>query len=114
MVKNLKKLREEHGLSQQRLAELVGLTQQALFKYEKTSVEPDIKTLIALADILHTSVDILIGHESPETAESGTAESRIMLTGEELRCIKQLRRLTPQVRENLLRLTESLDPKPGL
>ena len=49
MVKNLRLLREKHGLSQQSLAEKLGITQQAVYKYEKTSVEPDISTLMQLA-----------------------------------------------------------------
>ena len=103
MVKNLKKLREEHGLSQQRLAELLGLTQQAIYKYEKTSIEPDIDTLTAMADILHTTVDYLIGHES-------AAEQQIMLTDEEADCIKSLRKQPPKVRESFFRLAGSLTP----
>lgn len=103
MVKNLKKLREEHGLSQQRLAELIDLTQQAVYKYEKTSIEPDIKTLIAMADILHTTVDYLIGHDN-------TAATNIMLTDDEAKCIKSLRKQSPAVRENFYRLVGSLTP----
>ena len=37
MVKNLRLLREERGFSQQRLAEMLDVSQQAVFKYEKTS-----------------------------------------------------------------------------
>lgn len=61
MVKNLRLLREKHGLSQQSLAEKLGITQQAVYKYEKTSVEPDISTLMQLAKLFNVSVDYLIG-----------------------------------------------------
>lgn len=61
MVKNLRLLREKHGLSQQSLAEKLGITQQAVYKYEKTSVEPDISTLMQLAELFSVSVDYLIG-----------------------------------------------------
>lgn len=104
MVQNLKSLREEHGLSQQRLAELIGLTQQAVYKYERTSIEPDIDTLIALADVLHTTVDHLIGHDK------GTAPD-IKLTNEEVKCIKSLRKQSPEVRKNFYRLAESISSK---
>lgn len=51
MVKNLRLLREEKGYSQQKLAEMINVSQQAIFKYEKTDNEPDISTLICLAKI---------------------------------------------------------------
>ena len=62
MVKNLGLLREEKGYSQQKLAEMLNITQQAIFKYEKTDNEPDISTLIRLAEIFDVSVDYLIGN----------------------------------------------------
>lgn len=61
MVANLKKLRTERGFSQERLASMIGITQQAVYKYENLSVEPDIQTLIQLADLFGVSVDYLIG-----------------------------------------------------
>lgn len=62
MVKNLKKLRQKAGLSQQQLADVIGVSQQSVNKYENHSIEPDIRTLTALADCFGTSVDYLIGH----------------------------------------------------
>ncbi len=61
MVENLKKLRLESGLSQQQLANVVGVSQQSINKYENHGVEPDIATLIAFAKYFNTSVDYLIG-----------------------------------------------------
>ena len=62
MVKNLKKLRAEAGVSQQQLADVIGVSQQSINKYENHNVEPDISTLIALAEYFSTSVDYLIGN----------------------------------------------------
>ena len=102
MVKNLKALREEHGLSQQKLAEQLGLTQQAIYKYERTSVEPDIDTLIAMAELLHTTVDHLIGNDTD-------SDTGINLTSAEADHIRHIRRQPPDVRENIFRLAESMD-----
>ena len=49
MVKNLKTLREDRQLSQQKLGEQIGVTQQAIYKYENDLAEPDIRTLILLS-----------------------------------------------------------------
>ena len=46
MVKNLKLLRTKYNISQQQLAELVGVSQQSINKYENHKIEPDIQTLI--------------------------------------------------------------------
>ena len=61
MVKNLKYLRTRYGISQQQLAEIAGVSQQSVNKYENHNIEPDIRTLTAFADFFHTSVDFLIG-----------------------------------------------------
>lgn len=62
MLKNLKKLRLRKGLSQQRLADIIGISQQSVNKYENHSIEPDIDTLISFANFFHTSVVYLVGH----------------------------------------------------
>ncbi|MBE5780672.1 MAG: helix-turn-helix transcriptional regulator [Clostridiales bacterium] len=62
MLENLKKLRQEKGISQKQLADVVSVSQQSINKYENHSVEPDIETMIRIADYFDTSVDYLIGH----------------------------------------------------
>lgn len=62
MLYNLKRLREEAHISQKSLAEAVGVSQQSINKYENHNIEPDIETLIRIADYFNTSVDYLIGH----------------------------------------------------
>ena len=61
-MENLKKLRLERNLSQQKLAEAIGLSQQAITKYENGKTQPDFRTLMLLAEFFHTSVDYLIGY----------------------------------------------------
>lgn len=61
MLYNLKKLREEAGITQRGLAEAIEVSQQSINKYENHNIEPDIATLIRIADFFETSVDYLIG-----------------------------------------------------
>lgn len=61
MLKNIKKLRIDKGLSQQQLADIIGVSQQSINKYENHGVEPSIETLSLLADCFDTSVDFIIG-----------------------------------------------------
>jgi len=62
MIAKLKELRLKKGLSQQALAEVIGVSQQSINKYENHDVEPDLRTLMVLATFFNTSVDYLIGH----------------------------------------------------
>lgn len=62
MLDNLKVLRKEKNITQKELAEAIGVSQQSINKYENHNIEPDIGTLIRIADYFETSVDYLIGH----------------------------------------------------
>ncbi len=62
MLENLRKLREETHISQRQLAETIGVSQQSINKYENHNIEPDIGTLIRIADYFGTTVDYLVGH----------------------------------------------------
>lgn len=62
MIKNLKALRVELCISQQQLANVIGVSQQSINKYENHNVGPDISTLITLADYFSTSADYIIGN----------------------------------------------------
>lgn len=97
MLHNLKLLREKHGITQQRLAHAIGVSQQSINKYENHNVEPDISTLIAIADFFHTTVDYLIGHVYVTDA----AEKDISLTKEEIGLINAYRFLSPKERDSI-------------
>ena len=62
MLERLKSLREMAGVSQKVLAENIGVSQQSINKYENHSIEPDIATMIRIANFFDTSVDYLIGN----------------------------------------------------
>ena len=63
MLKNLKALRKEYNISQQQLANIIGVSQQSINKYENHNVEPDIETLKAIA-----TIDFLVGFDESKTA----------------------------------------------
>ena len=64
MLKNMKKLRQGKGISQQQLAVILGVSQQSIHKYENGRVEPDITMLCAMADFFHCSIDYLVGRSN--------------------------------------------------
>ena len=57
----LKQLRKEMSLSQKSLSEHLGVTQQAVGKWETGRSSPDPATLARLAELLETSADYLLG-----------------------------------------------------
>lgn len=63
MIKNLKALRKEYNISQQQLANIIGVSQQSINKYENHNVEPDIETLKAIATFFNTTIDFLVGFD---------------------------------------------------
>jgi transcriptional regulator with XRE-family HTH domain len=82
---NLKSLREERGISQQRLAEQIGTNQQNIHRYENKYYEPDIKTLKLFANFFDTSIDYLVGNtgiknkiECVEKFELNNSEALLM------------------------------------
>jgi len=57
--------RKQLGLTQDQLAEKLGITAQAISKWENDLSCPDISMLPKLADIFDTTTDALLGRETP-------------------------------------------------
>lgn len=64
LSENILNLRKANGLTQEVLADKLGITFQAVSKWENEQSLPDITLLPQLADILGTSIDGLFGHSS--------------------------------------------------
>ena len=61
----IKEIRTKLKISQKDLAEKVGILPTTLYKYEKGIIQPNIETLMKIADALSTNVDTIIGFETP-------------------------------------------------
>ena len=59
--KRLKELRVEHNLSQMDLANITGISQSAIAKWELSKTEPSASALITLSKYFDESVDYLLG-----------------------------------------------------
>ena len=58
---NLRKLRREKDLTQEQLAELLGVTFQSVSRWETDATMPDVTSLIGLARVFDCSTDDLLG-----------------------------------------------------
>lgn len=105
MLQNLKKLREEEGISQKALAERIGVSQQSINKYENHNIEPDIETMIRIADHFNTSVDHLIGR-TPIRRMIEPAYT-LVLNKEEQSLIEAFRTLTATQRKTVYTVATS-------
>ncbi|OAU86992.1 XRE family transcriptional regulator, partial [Lacticaseibacillus rhamnosus] len=62
----LMQLRKRSGLSQNELAEAMGISRQAISKYENNLAEPDLQKIQQFTMILGVSYADLLGNEPPE------------------------------------------------
>ena len=70
----LKKLRESRTIYQREIAEDLGVTTRAYQFYESGRSEPNIKTLIAIADYYRVSIDYLVGRTDVPYLNTARAE----------------------------------------
>jgi AbrB family looped-hinge helix DNA binding protein len=66
--KNLIQMRKLHQLTQEALAEKVGVTRQAIAKWEAGDSVPDLQTGRKLAEVLNVSLDELVSFETDNSA----------------------------------------------
>lgn len=105
MIKNLKKLRINKGISQQQLADIIGVSQQSVNKYENHSSEPEIAVLIKIANYFQTSVDYLIGN-----SEFNHVIEKLQpydLNKEEIQLIERYRVLSAREKESINLIIEN-------
>ncbi len=73
--KRIKEQRKSCGLSQEKVADLLGISRQSVTKWENGQSVPSTKNLFKLAEILGTTVDMLIfSKESSENAKQPLSE----------------------------------------
>ncbi len=63
ITENIRALRKERGMTQERLAEALGVTTGAVHKWESGASMPEIRMLMEIADLFGVSVDALLGYE---------------------------------------------------
>jgi transcriptional regulator with XRE-family HTH domain len=107
----LRKARERKRISQTRVFELIGINNKTLSRYENDGTEPDAKTLKALADLYHVSLDWIYGRNEKERAEYTLSESEYerMITEAEVEYKVNLRddpNVEGAVRELIWRLAQ--------
>lgn len=76
IAENIKRMRRERGLTQEQLAEALGVTVGAVYKWENGLSMPEIRLLVDMAELFETSVDVILGY-GWEKGSMGAAAERI-------------------------------------
>ena len=63
LSENIKKFRKERKMTQEQLAEAMGVSISAVYKWESNQSIPEINLILEMADLFHTSTDVLLGYE---------------------------------------------------
>jgi len=79
----LKKLRKENNLSQEQLAETLGLSRQSISKWEQGTSTPDIDNFVKLSEIYKVSIDSLLKGEEDKTNTAISADTTVKTDTEE-------------------------------
>ena len=93
LSKNIKELRLERGFSQAELAEKIGVTQGAIYFWEKGINEPTAGCLMRMAEVFCVSVDELLSFNAEIKKESFSHSNEM---------IRLFSRLTDAQREILI------------
>ena len=105
-MKNLKLLREEKSVSQQKVADAIGSNQQSVHRYENGDYEPDIQTLILIAEYFDTSIDFLVGRT--EIRKKVEPVNEYALNFDESNFIDKFRSFSLEHRKFLARVVDAL------
>lgn len=73
LAQKLREFRKKQGLTQEQLAEAMGVTVGAVSKWESGASTPDVSLILELADFFETSVDVLLGY----TQQSASLEDSV-------------------------------------
>lgn len=65
MSRRLQELRQKEQLSQEELAERIGVSRQAISKWESEQSSPDIENIVRLSEIFNTSTDYILKGTQP-------------------------------------------------
>ena len=72
LAENIRSFRKAKSLTQEQLAELLGVTTGAVHKWEAGLSVPDIQLIVQMADFFDVSVDVLLGYQMKDNRLEAT------------------------------------------
>ncbi len=74
LAQNISRLRKESGMTQERLAETLGVSFAAVSKWERGAATPELGLIVEMADRFGVSVDALLGYEAGRNSQAAVVE----------------------------------------
>ena len=74
LAENIRTLRKQRKLTQEKLAEALGVTVGAVYKWESGQSQPELNLLVEMADFFDTSVDVLLGYRMKDNSLDAAVE----------------------------------------
>ena len=74
LAENIRKYRKERALTQEQLAEVLGVTTGAVYKWESGLSVPELDLIMQMADFFDVSVDVLLGYEVKDNRHDATVK----------------------------------------
>ena len=75
---NVKKIRVEKNISQQELADIVGIHSTHVSRYERNMAQPSVEIAKKMAEALNVSVDTLIYGQQDEKAKNNLKDADLL------------------------------------
>ena len=74
IAENIRAYRKQRGLTQEQLAEVLGVSVGAVYKWESRSSLPELRLIMEMADFFDVSVDALLGYRMKDNQLNATVE----------------------------------------
>lgn len=71
LADRIQQLRKRKGISQEELADRIGVSRQAVSKWESGQTSPDLEKIVLLSDYFEVTTDYLLKGVSPAQAQTG-------------------------------------------
>ena len=84
LAENLKKIRKENNLSQEDLADILGVSRQAISKWESKVSYPEMDKIVLLCKKFNLNIDDLLHRDIKEVKESMAVKSKIKSSCDEI------------------------------
>ncbi|MBQ1390827.1 MAG: helix-turn-helix transcriptional regulator [Firmicutes bacterium] len=79
LAENIRAFRKQRKLTQEKLAEVLGVTVGAVYKWESGLSQPELNLIVEMADFFDTSVDVLLGYRMKDNRLDAAIERLITL-----------------------------------
>lgn len=102
IAESLQSVRKQKGLTQEQLAQKIGVKRVTISRYENGTVEPGATALLRLCKALAVSADVLLGLNEFDMLEAQIPDGYFHLTAREQLLLERFRLLDEEQQEAVL------------